>query len=214
MLQFHMRQFPSYNRLVWYRFQADGQDHHWDLRHHSFHPRYTHLPALVLTPPYLVIHPFNAPPHNQVSLTHSAYTSCGTPIPSPLPGSHSAPSLSSSPFSQGREFVFTTFWMVRGVLAIAGRASCGYVRVFYPVMSITEAPPLLGRICSSWRKVYLSTPPLWCAIHLVVPSFYNPSMIADTIQLQCVALKEWLESRSVGYDAPLNFTHHTKEWQS
>ncbi|KAF8997107.1 hypothetical protein BDQ17DRAFT_1219547, partial [Cyathus striatus] len=36
-------------------------------------------------------------------------------------------------------------------------------------MSSTEAPVLLTRICSSWRKIAHSTPRLWAAIHIVVP---------------------------------------------
>ncbi|KAJ6562563.1 hypothetical protein B0H19DRAFT_1234134, partial [Mycena capillaripes] len=37
------------------------------------------------------------------------------------------------------------------------------------VMSAAEAPVLLGRICSSWRVVSLSTPRLWARLHIVQP---------------------------------------------
>ncbi|KAK6996938.1 hypothetical protein R3P38DRAFT_3068647 [Favolaschia claudopus] len=37
------------------------------------------------------------------------------------------------------------------------------------VMSGTEAPVLLGRICSSWRVLSLATPRLWASLHIVVP---------------------------------------------
>ncbi|KAF9444965.1 hypothetical protein P691DRAFT_676615, partial [Macrolepiota fuliginosa MF-IS2] len=33
------------------------------------------------------------------------------------------------------------------------------------VMSATEAPLLLGRVCSQWRRVAYSTPKLWASIH-------------------------------------------------
>ncbi|KAF8213683.1 hypothetical protein K438DRAFT_1550126, partial [Mycena galopus ATCC 62051] len=33
------------------------------------------------------------------------------------------------------------------------------------VMSASEAPILLGRICSSWRALSLSTPRLWASLH-------------------------------------------------
>jgi hypothetical protein len=38
------------------------------------------------------------------------------------------------------------------------------------VMSASEAPVLLGRICSSWRTISLSTPRFWAALHIAVPS--------------------------------------------
>ncbi|KAF7376685.1 hypothetical protein MSAN_00085500 [Mycena sanguinolenta] len=38
------------------------------------------------------------------------------------------------------------------------------------VMSAGEAPVLLGRICSSWRDLCLSTPRLWSRLHIVEPS--------------------------------------------
>ncbi|KAF7376850.1 hypothetical protein MSAN_00102500 [Mycena sanguinolenta] len=37
------------------------------------------------------------------------------------------------------------------------------------VMSASEAPLLLGRICSSWRAILLSTPQLWSSMHVVEP---------------------------------------------
>ncbi|KAF8155345.1 hypothetical protein K438DRAFT_1862641 [Mycena galopus ATCC 62051] len=38
------------------------------------------------------------------------------------------------------------------------------------VTSATEAPLLLGHICSAWRSISLSTPQLWASLHLVEPS--------------------------------------------
>ncbi|KAJ7253500.1 hypothetical protein C8J57DRAFT_625635 [Mycena rebaudengoi] len=42
-----------------------------------------------------------------------------------------------------------------------------------PVISVHVAPLLLCRICRAWRIVALSTPQLWTAIHVVVPSTGN-----------------------------------------
>ncbi|KAF7376687.1 hypothetical protein MSAN_00085700 [Mycena sanguinolenta] len=38
------------------------------------------------------------------------------------------------------------------------------------VMSASEAPVLLGRICSSWRAISHITPRLWSSLHVVEPS--------------------------------------------
>ncbi|KAJ6498741.1 hypothetical protein C8R45DRAFT_93552 [Mycena sanguinolenta] len=38
------------------------------------------------------------------------------------------------------------------------------------VMSATEAPVLLGRICSAWRVISLSAPRLWSRLHIVEPA--------------------------------------------
>ncbi|KAJ7762539.1 hypothetical protein B0H16DRAFT_1311558, partial [Mycena metata] len=38
------------------------------------------------------------------------------------------------------------------------------------VMSASEAPVLLGRLCSSWRVISLSTPRLWATLHVCEPS--------------------------------------------
>lgn len=37
------------------------------------------------------------------------------------------------------------------------------------VMSAEESPVLLGRVCSSWRTISLSTPQLWSSLHIPVP---------------------------------------------
>ncbi|KAJ7502628.1 hypothetical protein B0H11DRAFT_2363514 [Mycena galericulata] len=42
------------------------------------------------------------------------------------------------------------------------------------VMSAKEAPVLLGRICSSWRTLSLSTPRLWSRLHIVEPTLIHP----------------------------------------
>ncbi|KAF7376627.1 F-box domain-containing protein [Mycena sanguinolenta] len=41
------------------------------------------------------------------------------------------------------------------------------------VMSAQEAPVLLGRICSAWRAISLSTPQLWSRVHIVEPTPSN-----------------------------------------
>ncbi|KAJ7441692.1 hypothetical protein FB451DRAFT_117073 [Mycena latifolia] len=52
------------------------------------------------------------------------------------------------------------------------------------VMSALEAPVLLGRICSSWRSISLSTPRLWSRLHIVEPPCpYN--------------VPDWLEKKRV-----------------
>ncbi|KAF8979962.1 hypothetical protein BDQ17DRAFT_1291908 [Cyathus striatus] len=38
-----------------------------------------------------------------------------------------------------------------------------------PYMSAMEAPVLLTRICSSWRRITLSTPRIWSAIYIALP---------------------------------------------
>ncbi|KAJ7762481.1 hypothetical protein B0H16DRAFT_1528987, partial [Mycena metata] len=43
------------------------------------------------------------------------------------------------------------------------------------VMSAVEAPVLLGRICSSWRSISLSTPRLWARLHIAEPSCFGIS---------------------------------------
>ncbi|KAJ7466937.1 hypothetical protein FB451DRAFT_1259586 [Mycena latifolia] len=50
------------------------------------------------------------------------------------------------------------------------------------VMSAREAPVLLGRICSAWRAISLSTPRLWARLHIV-----EPTRPYDTAPTACTA---------------------------
>ncbi|CAK5265544.1 unnamed protein product [Mycena citricolor] len=58
-----------------------------------------------------------------------------------------------------------------------------------PHMSTKEAPLLLGRICSGWRRLaYMTTPDLWKNVHVVVPDKAHLNRLCD-------AVDDWL-SRS------------------
>ncbi|KAJ7354544.1 hypothetical protein DFH08DRAFT_855203 [Mycena albidolilacea] len=64
------------------------------------------------------------------------------------------------------------------------------------VMSASEAPVLLGRICNSWRAISLSIPRLWARIHVVEPQpdpFNRPTASFDEKVAQRVqVIKMWL----------------------
>ncbi|KAJ7162285.1 hypothetical protein C8R46DRAFT_955250 [Mycena filopes] len=65
------------------------------------------------------------------------------------------------------------------------------------VMSASEAPVLLGRICRAWRTISLSTPQLWASLHITHPSpeedsAIPTSLVAETAALRLAAAKEWL----------------------
>ncbi|KAJ7785671.1 hypothetical protein B0H16DRAFT_1487623 [Mycena metata] len=61
------------------------------------------------------------------------------------------------------------------------------------VMSAVEAPVLLGRICSSWRELSLSTPRLWARLHIAEPPRPRPAQIYEEKYVQRLATtKAWL----------------------
>ncbi|KAJ7354504.1 hypothetical protein DFH08DRAFT_855059 [Mycena albidolilacea] len=65
------------------------------------------------------------------------------------------------------------------------------------VMSASEAPVLLGRICSSWRAISLTTPRLWARLHVVEPqSDMNPhaptAYFDEKVAQRVQATKMWL----------------------
>ncbi|KAF9444966.1 hypothetical protein P691DRAFT_806405, partial [Macrolepiota fuliginosa MF-IS2] len=64
------------------------------------------------------------------------------------------------------------------------------------VMSAEEAPLLLGRVCSRWRRVAHSTPELWASIHIVatIPPHPSSPEVRQAIALRH-AVAVWL-SRS------------------
>ncbi|KAJ7762571.1 hypothetical protein B0H16DRAFT_1529247 [Mycena metata] len=68
-------------------------------------------------------------------------------------------------------------------------------------MSAFDAPLLLGRICSSWRTISLSTPPLWTTLHIVNPSVskeVDATQFGEIVALRLAAAKMWLK-RSAPY---------------
>ncbi|KAJ7796600.1 hypothetical protein B0H14DRAFT_3887487 [Mycena olivaceomarginata] len=64
------------------------------------------------------------------------------------------------------------------------------------VMSASEAPVLLGRICSSWRALSLTTPRLWASLHIVEPPrerYGSPNTVVDEKVAQRLdTMKMWL----------------------
>ncbi|KAJ7137288.1 hypothetical protein C8R46DRAFT_1322223 [Mycena filopes] len=68
----------------------------------------------------------------------------------------------------------------------------------YPVMSASQAPLLLLRICSAWRAIALSTPRLWASLHLVIDFTLHMESRTGT-----AALSEWLKRSAA---CPLSLT--------
>ncbi|KAJ7721118.1 hypothetical protein B0H16DRAFT_378208 [Mycena metata] len=64
------------------------------------------------------------------------------------------------------------------------------------VMSATEAPILLGRICSAWRDLSLSTPRLWASLHIVEPIMHDGApwspVLDQKAALRLATTKTWL----------------------
>ncbi|EDR15537.1 uncharacterized protein LACBIDRAFT_302023 [Laccaria bicolor S238N-H82] len=62
------------------------------------------------------------------------------------------------------------------------------------VMSVKEAPLLLGRVCSAWRSIALLTPRLWASLHIPTPT---PDSISDSASVRkmatrCEAVRDWI----------------------
>ncbi|KAJ7131625.1 hypothetical protein C8R46DRAFT_1015685 [Mycena filopes] len=64
------------------------------------------------------------------------------------------------------------------------------------VMSASEAPVLLGRICSGWRSIALNTPRLWCRLHIVEPARAGGSkasaILEEKLAQRLETTKMWL----------------------
>ncbi|KAJ6481703.1 hypothetical protein C8R45DRAFT_1002766 [Mycena sanguinolenta] len=78
------------------------------------------------------------------------------------------------------------------------------------VMSATEAPVVLGRVCSSWRTISLSTPRLWSRLHIVEPTrpySANPSLYEAKAAQRLEVAKTWLQRSGM---CPLSISLETK----
>ncbi|KAF8907050.1 hypothetical protein CPB84DRAFT_1769370 [Gymnopilus junonius] len=65
------------------------------------------------------------------------------------------------------------------------------------VMHASEAPVLLGRVCSEWRRISLNTPEVWSSLHIVPPNvnYSNPASSMVRYQRKRELLEMWF-SRS------------------
>ncbi|EDR12593.1 uncharacterized protein LACBIDRAFT_323169 [Laccaria bicolor S238N-H82] len=76
-------------------------------------------------------------------------------------------------------------------------------------MSIREAPLLLGRVCSEWRSITLSTPRLWASLHIPAPAPHSLSEYFASIlkiEKQCKGTEEWIRRSG---QCPLSISLHT-----
>ena len=94
------------------------------------------------------------------------------------------------------------------------------------IMSATDAPVVLTRVCSLWRSIALATPRIWAKIHIPIPghpasSFRYPSFLQGSalarrqqifsklMQLRCQVVKEWLgRSGSCPLSISLSYPTH------
>ncbi|KAF9523299.1 hypothetical protein CPB83DRAFT_863028 [Crepidotus variabilis] len=62
------------------------------------------------------------------------------------------------------------------------------------VMHASEAPVLLGRVCSEWRRISLATPEVWSSLHIVPPNvnFSNPASSSSRFQRKKDLIEMWL----------------------
>jgi hypothetical protein len=74
------------------------------------------------------------------------------------------------------------------------------------IMHTSEPPLLLGRVCSAWRTISLSTAALWAAVHLVVPpedSFITEPILSRSAASRREGLGIWLQRSG---DCPLSIS--------
>ncbi|KAJ7175206.1 hypothetical protein C8R43DRAFT_1201906 [Mycena crocata] len=78
----------------------------------------------------------------------------------------------------------------------------------HPIMHTSEAPLLLGRVCSAWRTISLSTPSLWSSVHVVIPppqgvrlTEFSPITDSPNVSARYGGLRTWFRRSG---DCPLS----------
>jgi len=79
----------------------------------------------------------------------------------------------------------------------------------FPTRSSKESPLLLGRVCSLWRAVSLSTPELWNQLHIVIPSSADSGLLCKVLSNRAKYVETWL-SRSGA--PPISFSIYSYSW--
>ncbi|KAJ7473720.1 hypothetical protein B0H11DRAFT_2282566 [Mycena galericulata] len=88
----------------------------------------------------------------------------------------------------------------------------------YATMDASQAPLLLGRVCSSWRTISLSTPALWSTVHVASPlvmlsPFDHDRSVTEMLSIsqhRSEALNAWLQ-RSGNCPLSISFFAGTRE---
>jgi len=78
-----------------------------------------------------------------------------------------------------------------------------------PTRNLAEAPLLLTLVCKQWREIALSTPRMWCALHIYVP--YSRFNDVQFIEKRKAGIQQWLE-RSGSLPISLSVTHKHPTW--
>lgn len=75
-----------------------------------------------------------------------------------------------------------------------------------PAMHHSQAPVLLGRVCSRWRQIAIETPHLWSSVHVVIPRKFDLSASLLSVR-RLKAMRLWLTRSGA---LPLHITLHAQ----
>ncbi|KAF5361658.1 hypothetical protein D9758_007306 [Tetrapyrgos nigripes] len=79
----------------------------------------------------------------------------------------------------------------------------------FPTRSSKASPLLLGRVCSQWRAVSLSTPELWNRMHIVIPSSADSGLLCQVLTKRVEYVATWLSRAGA---LPISFSLYSYNW--